>query len=162
MIVVVLLTAGVTVLALGVGLALRSKVGQSPEQAQLRARTAGLTWSDRWRVLRAVSKGRAVRDPALAAAAVARARYTRTYGQRVSRGPWRWALPGLAILQFVVAGTRLLDRGTTDLHRWIGGGSSAVLGVLLLTMPLQWRLYGRRADRAEQLNLGLLYEEQNR
>jgi len=157
---IVVFTVVLTVLALGVGWAVRSRIGQTPERERLRARTAGLTWADRWRVYRAVTKGRAVTDPALTAAAVARARYTRAYGRRVTTGRWRWVLPVMAVLQFLVAGGRFLGPGTTGPGRWVGAGSSLALGVLLLGVPWQWRFYSRRADRAEQLNLGLLYAEQ--
>jgi hypothetical protein len=44
--------------------------------------------------------------------------------------------------------------------RWTGAGSSVLLGALLASIPWQQRFYGRRADQAEQRNLGLLYEQQ--
>ena len=65
-------------LIMGAGLALRGQIGgKLPERDLLRRRTTGLSARDRWKVRRAVQKGRAVGDPALAAAAVARARTDR-------------------------------------------------------------------------------------
>jgi len=149
-----------TLLVVGAGLALRGQIGDKlPERDLLRRRTAGLTARDRLRVRRAVQKGRAVGHPALAAAAVARARYGRAYGRRLAGRRWRWAL-GLAVFQVIVAGQRLLTPTAHAFVRWTGAGSSVLLGVLLASIPWQQRLYGHRADRAEQLNLGLLYEEQ--
>ncbi len=109
---------------------------------------------------RAVQKGRAVGDPALAAAAVARARFGRAYGRRFAGGRWRWAFPASAVVQFILAGQRLLTRTGNAFVRWTGAGSSVLLGVLLASIPWQQRFYGRRADQAEQLNLGLLYNQE--
>jgi hypothetical protein len=150
-----------SLLVVGAGLALRGQIGDKlPERDLLRRRTAGLTARDRLRVRRAVQKGRAVGDPALAAAAVARTRYGRAYGRRLAGRRWRWAFPVLAVFQFIVAGQRLLTPTAHAFVRWSGAGSSVLLGVLLASIPWQQRFYGHRADRAEQLNLGVLYEEQ--
>lgn len=160
MVVVFALLALVLVtVSIAAAFALRARIGRSPELDVLRTSTAGLSWPERWRVYRAVTRGRAVTEPALAAAAVARARYVRSYGQRVTRGRWRWAVPALAALQFLLAALRVALSDDTGPTRWLGAGSSALLGVLLLSIPLQWRLYVRRADRAEQLNLRLLQQE---
>jgi len=148
-------------LIVGAGLALRGQVGgKLPERDLLRRRTAGLSARDRWNVRRAVQKGRAVGDPALAAAAVARARFGRAYGRRFAGRWWRWAFPALAVVQFILAGQRLLTPTGNAFVRWTGAGSSVLFGVLLASIPWQQRFYGRRADQAEQLNLGLLYEQQ--
>lgn len=148
-------------LIMGIGLALREQIGgKLPERVLLRRRTAGLSAADRWKVRRAVQKGRAVGDPALAAAAVARARFGRAYGRRFAGRWWRWAFPALAVVQFILAGQRLLTPTGNAFVRWTGAGSSVLFGVLLASIPWQQRFYGRRADQAEQLNLGLLYEQQ--
>lgn len=148
-------------LIVGFGLALRGQIGDKlPERELLRSRTAGLSARDRLRVRRAVQKGRAVGDPGLAAAAVARARYSRAYGRRFTGRRWRWGFPVLAVFQFIVAGQRLLTPTHHAFVRWTGAGSSVLLGVLLASIPWQQRFYGRRADQAEQLNLGLLYDQQ--
>jgi len=150
-----------SLLLVGAGLALRGQIGDKlPEREVLRRRTAGLSARDRWKVRRAVQKGRAVGDPALAAAAVARARFSRAYSQRFTGRRWRWAFPALAVFQFIVAGQRLLTPSAHAVVRWTGAGSSVLLGVLLASIPWQQRFYGRRADHGEQLNLALLYEEQ--
>ena len=146
--------------AIGAALALRSRIGSSPELERLRAATVALTWSDRWKVLQAVQKGRAVAAPHLAPAAVARARYVRVYGRRMVDGPSRFAWPVVALLQFSAAAIRVLDPGTPTALRWLGAGTSLLVGVLLLSVPVQWRFYSRRADRAEQANLELMYEAQ--
>jgi len=162
MIAAVLTASGLVALTLVVGLALRSKIGESPERTQLRARTSGLTRSERWHVLRAVAKGRAVNSPPLAAAAVARARYIRAFGRRVTRGRWRWVLPIIAVLQIVLTVSRLLEDRPLDVFRWTSTASSFLVGIILLSGPWLWRRASRRADRAEQLNLGLIYEQQSR
>ena len=107
-----------------------------------------------------MQKGRAVGDPALAAAAVARARFGRAYGRRLVARRWRWAFPALAVVQFILAGQRLLTPTGNAFVRWTGAGSSVLLGMLLASIPWQQRFYGRRADQAEQLNLRLLHEQQ--
>ena len=153
--------AGVlTVIVLGFGVAVREHLGDAlPERDLLRRRSSGLSVQERLGVRRAVQKGRVVRDPALAATAVARARYVRAYTRRFTGGRWRWGAAVIGGGQFLVAGQRLVDPTRHGLPRWVGVGGSALLGLLLVSSPWQHGFYGRRAARAEQ-RLAVLYEQQ--
>jgi hypothetical protein len=154
--VVLAITVALSALAVSGGLYLRQRIGRMPERERLSELNRDLSWTDRWRVSRAVGKGRAVTDPALASAAVARAHYVRAYGRRVTGSRWRWAFPVVAALQLLVAGLRLFTPGTGPLMRTIGVASALLVAAVLVSIPWLWRFSGRRVDRAEQLNRALL------
>ena len=153
---VLLLAVAITLGAVGGGLALRRPIGRSPEQARFRELARGMSWGDRWHVQRAVVKGRAVRDPALAPAAIARADYLRAYARRVTSGRFRWVFPLLGVLQLLLAALRLFQPGPSAVGRAAGVLAALVVGGVLLTLPWQQRWYGRRAQRCVQLNTPLL------
>jgi hypothetical protein len=154
--VVLAITTVVVALAFGGGLALRRRIGTMPERERLCEINRDLSRTDRWRVYRAVGKGRAVKDPALASAAVARAQYVRAYGRRAMGSRWRWAFAVIGGLELLLAGARLFTPGTGPLLRVVGAASSLAVAAVLLSIPWMWRFSGRRLERAEQLNRALL------
>jgi hypothetical protein len=153
--IVLAITAVILALAVSGGIYLRRRIGRTPERERLCEINRDLGWTDRWRVYRAVGKGRAVTDPALASAAVARAQYVQAYLQRLMGSRWRWTFPVVAALQLLVAGLRLFTPGTGPLGRTIGVASALLLAAVLVSIPWLWRFSGRRVDRAEQLNRAL-------
>jgi hypothetical protein len=158
--IVLAITAVILALAVSGGIYLRRRIGRTPERERLCEINRDLGWTDRWRVYRAVGKGRAVKDPALASAAVARAQYRRAYGRRVMGSRWRWACAVIGGLELLLAGARLSTPGTGPLLRVVGAAPALVLAAVLLSIPWSipwmWRFSGRRLERAEQLNRALL------
>lgn len=118
-------------LALAVGLLLRRRVSAGNDRAGLEAVTRELSWWQRWRVTRAVARGRAVRDPALVPAVVARARYMQFFCGRFTGRGWRWAFFGFAVFQLMLAVFRLMEGGPWTVWRVCMVASPVVLAVLL-------------------------------
>jgi hypothetical protein len=153
----VLVVLGTLVLAglsVAVGWALRRRISRSPERDRLESESGRLSRLDRYRVMRAVSRGRAVRDPRLARAAVARSHYVRRFGRQVVGGRAIKFFTVFAVLWLAYGVVRLvLADGWSD--RIVGIG--AVGGSLgLLSTRWQHTFYGRRAERAEALNAPLV------
>lgn len=141
-------------LALAVGVVLRRNISRSLERDRLEAETGRLGLLDRYRVSRAVSKGRAVRDPRLARAAVARSHYVRRFATQILRGRTLKFVTVFAALWFVYGVVRLvLADGWAD---WMVGTGAVVGSVAQLSLPWQHRFYSRRAERAEALNAPLV------
>lgn len=155
---VVLAVVVSSLLALGLtfwaSVRLRNRIGAVPERAELQALTAPLSARDRWRVMQTVNKGRAVADPRLAPAAVARARYVRAYGERVRGSRLLSAMPVFGVLWACFGVARLVFAG--DVPDVMVGAGALVGGAGLATNRWQWRRVGRRVERAEELNRRLL------
>ena len=142
--------------AVWLGVRWRQRIGASPDRDEIKRLSSDLSWRQRYSVTRAVGRGRAVKDPQLAPAAVAKSRYVRLYGHRVLTSRWRYALPAIAVFCMAAGVLQLFTR--TD-PRWLHvflAVDLVFLGVLLLTIPWQWRRVFRHADEAERRNVDLL------
>jgi hypothetical protein len=114
-----------------------------------------LSLSDRFRVMQAVSKGRAVRDVRLAHAAVLRARYVRGFSERVSQGRMRWwRAVGAAGAAIAVAGNifLLVSHEESRPFRWFNLATQAYVLRFFLYLPRMHRRAIARANDAERLN----------
>lgn len=154
---VILTVAVLFNVGVGVGAyALRRRLERGAERDRLEEHSSALGWRDVWRVQRAVGRGRAVGDPALASAAVARARYVQEFGRRVAGSRWRWLLVAAGLLQLAFAVVRLVEPGLDSVSRVIAVLPPVVGATVALAVPWLNRFYGRRARRAEQLNQQLV------
>lgn len=152
--VIAMVAAGIILAAVSVlaGLMLRRHLA-GDAQAEFVASRRGLSWTQRWQVERAVTRGRQVTDPALAGPVVIRARYVQRITTRLNAGPWRRLVAVGAALQVLGTGLHLVDGGPWSAWRII------VLVLPLLSVPVavlwpsQLRRAARRAERAEHLNL---------
>jgi hypothetical protein len=152
LIVVCVELALLTVVFLLIRRRLRQMHENNPAYDEYRSVAAGLSWGDRWRINRAIANGRAVRDPRLAKATAARARYTQTTYERtllkdLRFSPW-WGALAIAV-------------GLISIVRWwvTGGGTSSGIIYLLVGAFFLSPLYSRwihgmysRAQEAERAN----------
>lgn len=156
MVIVLVVTAAVliTVAALLTGLLLRRRIGGT-EREILEDANRGRSLADRFRISRAVQKGRSVADPSLAGAAVVRARYVQSFGSRFQTRGWRWTFGLLALVQAANAVLRVVETDSWDVWRVILVAGPTLMVGLFLTLPWQHRFYRRRAEQAERLNAEL-------
>jgi hypothetical protein len=137
-----------------VGVRSQRRYGDIPERAAMEAATAGLSTLDRLRVNQAVTAGRAVNDPRLAPAAVARARFALRYNERYRAGRFFRGLPWLAALLLAGAVVRLAtaDQGAD----WVAGAGITAAALGNLAVLLAVRRSTDRLTAAERANAALL------
>ncbi len=132
-----------------------------PERTELERATSGLSLADRWRVRQTVEKGRAVSNPALAEAAVARARYVRAYGAKFLGRGWRSFIWAIAAVQLPIAALRLWtsDQG---LGSYLWAAYPLFLAAFIASLPAMQRRSVERAAQAEELNPRVIAEAPER
>lgn len=118
-----------------------------------RATARRLPWSDRWRIYRAVSRGRTV-IPRLAPSAVQRARMLLAVLDTMRRRKYLWWVFGVltvAIALLIAGAVTAHDADPTGMFFAIG--LAVYTGAVLVYMPWALRRAGRRAREAIRVNL---------
>ena len=114
------------------------------------------SWRQWYEISRAVSRGRAVRDPALAAAAVIRAEYVISRLRAFTGRRTDIVFLVLAVVQLAGGVRMLLEPGSSSPGwRVVGVGSAVLLAGCFAGLPLRQRRARRNADRAGRLNQAL-------